>query len=441
MADVLVLYPGPASFRQAQVRAHRPLLAELGVRLILADDYQDDGDREAFDGVIALPPPAEVQAAHGVLARELAGRRIDGVLAQSESALGLGALFAAERGLPGPSPQAALCASSKLFARRALEAAGVPQPRYELARDARDVRRFGDAHGWPVVLKPAASALARLVALVRAPAEAGPAVERLLAALPASHDVRRLAGLGALAKIDLGHDPARSFLVESFERGAALEADGVLSGARAVGFGVTAQIMPAPPLFYFEGYLLPADLSERELALAERTSCDALRALELTDTGYSVELRVEARPDGPRAAVIEVNGRLGWDAGFGDLFAAVRGAQPSFLSLQVALGVPVELAPRAGICAAVAYAVCYEDRVVTRVPSAAELEAVRRAHGVQAGLAVWPGERMHAPPSPEVTPHLGWCLATDPTSSRAAYARARAAVDALCFELAPVRRD
>jgi hypothetical protein len=45
---------------------------------------------------------------------------------------------------------------------------------------------------------------------------------------------------------------------------------------------------------------------------------------------------------------------------------------------------------------------------------------------------------MYAPPHPDVTPHLAYALATDPMSSRAAYERARAAVDRLEFALAPV---
>ena len=47
---------------------------------------------------------------------------------------------------------------------------------------------------------------------------------------------------------------------------------------------------------------------------------------------------------------------------------------------------------------------------------------------------------MHAPPSPDVAPHLAWALATDPSSSRAAYARARSAVLALPVEQTPFKQ-
>ncbi len=433
MHDVLCLYPGPASFRQRQVAAHRPLLDALGVRLILADEHVDAGDRECFHEVVRLPPPHAVREAKRVIDRALAGRRIDAVLAQSESGLGLGAVVARERGLPGLPPEAALRVTSKVLSRETLRAAGVAQPRFAVVSDAAGVRRFADEAGYPVVLKAASSALARLVTLVRGPQDVDAAVARLRAALPHSSDVLRLAELGALAGIDLGHDPTASFLVEAFARGLPVETDGVAAGEDVHVYGVTEQVMPPPPLFYFEGYLLPADLPAADLATAESTSLVALRALGVRDTGWSIEMRLDAG----RAAILEVNGRLGWDEGFGDLFETLCGAQPVFQTLQIALGAPVTVDRRAGVHCAVAYACCYEDRLVGRVPAPAEVAAVGREHGARGGLCVASGARMHAPPHPEATPHLAWMLATDPGSSRAAYARARAAVDALRIELLP----
>jgi len=430
--DVLCLYPGPATFRQKQVTAHRPLLESLGVRLLLADDFDDPGDRACFADVFLLPAPSELEAGKRALDRALRGRTIHGVLAQSESGLCLGSLIAAERGLPCISPAATLGVTSKYVTRTRLAAARVGQPAFELVRTSADVRRFAASHGYPVVLKAVASALARLVTLVRDDTEVEAAVMRVRAGLAESPDVLRLVGFARVSGLDLGHDPFDSFLVESFARGAALETDGVVAKDVIGTFGVTEQIMTRAPLFFFEGYLLPADLPEADLLRVEAASDAALRALDVRDTGFSIEMRF----DGARTSILEVNGRLGWDGGFGDLFACVTGIQPVLQTLQIALGQPVVVERRAHVHAAVAYSACYEDRVVTSIPDPEAIARVERELDVQAGTCVWPGDRMVAPPNPDATPHLAWALARHATSSRAAFELARRALESLPVGLA-----
>jgi len=433
--DVLCIYPGPATFRQQQVATHRPLLEALGVRLLIADDYDDPRDREFFADVFLLPPPSEFEAAKRALDHALRGRTIHGVLAQSESALCLGSLIAAERGLPCLSPAAALGVTSKYVTRTRLEAARVGQPEFALVRTSAEVRRFAHHHGFPVVLKAVASALARLVTLVRDDGEVESAVERMRARLPESPDVQRLAGFARVSGLALGHDPFDSFLVESFARGTPLETDGVVAKDVIGTFGVTEQILTQPPLFFFEGYLLPADLPVADLASVEAASDTALRALDVRDTGFSIEMRF----DGSHTSILEVNGRLGWDEGFGDLFACVTGVQPVLQTLQIALGLPVTVERRADAHAAVAYSACYEDRVVTSIPAPDDVARVERELGVRAGTCVWPGDRLVAPPHPDATPHLAWVLARDAVSSRAAYEIARRGLARLPVEFAPIR--
>jgi biotin carboxylase len=433
MPTVLVLYPGSVSFRQEQVARHRPLLDQLGIRLVLGDDFVQDSDREVFDDVVELPPCDRVVEGWSVLEHWLGSHAVDAVLAQSEPAILLGALAARKAGRPGLDPRAALLCVSKYLCRRELARAGVPQPAFRLARTARDVRDFARDAGFPVVLKATASSLGRLVTLVRSEEELEPAVERLRAALPASTDVLRLSEFAAAAGVDLGYDPRSEFLAEAFCHGDPVETDGVLAGREPMTFGVTEQVLTKPPIFFLEGYLLPADRPAEELREIERVSDAALAALGVADTGYSIEMRVRAGC----ADVIEVNGRLGWDEGFGDLFEVVTGFQPAFLCLQIALGVRPGFARRPDVACALAYQTTYRDGIVRGVPSPEELLAVE-AEGLRAGLAVDADERVFSPPHPDVTPHLAYVLATDPASSRAAYARARAAVDRLRFRIEPL---
>ena len=434
MATVLIIYPGSVHFRQEQMARHRALLAELGIRTVLADDFVQDSDREVFDDVVALPPCDRVVEGWRVLERWLDAHAVDAVLAQSEPAIFLGALAARKIGRPGIGVEAALLCVSKFLCRRELERARVPQPRFRLARDAKDVRAFAADAGYPVVLKATASALGRLVTLVGSAQEVDAAVALVRAGLGDSTDILRLREFGRCTGIDLGYDPANEFLVESFARGAPVETDGIVVGGEPRSFGVTEQILMKPPLFFIEGYLLPADRPQTELDEIERVSDAALAALGVSDTGYSIEMKL----DGGKASVIEVNGRLGWDEGFGDLFEVVTGSQPGFLCLQLALGARPGFERRRDVRCAVAYQSTCVDGVVRRVPSPGELAAIERT-GARAGLAVHLDERTYAPPHPDATPHLAWVLVTDPTSSRAAYARAHEAVERLQFEIEPAQ--
>ncbi len=405
----------------------------MGLRLVLADHRIERTDLDLFDEGIVLPPPSEVDRALAVVLRAARTRRFDALLAQTEDALLLGSLVARELGLPGPSPESAWLSVDKHASRRTLAAAGLCVPAFALARNGSDVRRFAQEHGYPVVLKAPASALSRLVQVVTAPEEAEPAVARMLAGLPRSTDIARLEAFERAGGPAPSCDARREFLVESFARGVPLETDGVLQHGRALTYGVTEQVLSSDPRFYFEGYLFPADLDETAEHRILAASTAALAALGLDATGFSIEFRWHEG----RATIIEVNGRLGWDEGFGNLFAVRTGSQPLLDALQIALGMPVGLPSRTrSPRAALAYRSCYEERVATRLPRRSELER-RAGPNLEFGLCCAEGSRFHAPPDPRAFPHVAFALAKDPSSSRSAYARARAAVDALPIELAP----
>src|SRR5260221_745261 len=270
MVTVLILYPGSVTFRQEQMTRHRPMLRELGISTVLADDFVQDSDREIFDDVVELPPCDRVVEGWRVLERWLEHHAVDAVLAQSEPAILLGALATKKIGRPGITPRSALLCVSKYLCRRELERARVPQPRFDLARDASDVRAFAAEDGYPVVLKATASALGRLVTFVESASEVDGAVERVRAGLQQSTDVLRLAAFAAASGIDLGYDPRLEFLVEAFAPGEPVGTDGIVVGSEHRRFGVTGQVLTKPPFFFVEGYLLPADRPASEIAEIQR---------------------------------------------------------------------------------------------------------------------------------------------------------------------------
>jgi hypothetical protein len=164
---------------------------------------------------------------------------------------------------------------------------------------------------------------------------------------------------------------------------------------------VTDQVLRDGDGFYVEAYLHPAD----EPGRAEAVSLAAVRAHGLRDTGFSVELRGDV--------VIEVNGRLGEDDGFQDLFAAGDRAPPLLRWLR-----GDESDARPTVARALAYANRYEAGVVRRVVSVPG-----------ASVLVAPGDRIASPGTAEYRAHVAYAVADHPTSSRAAYEIARRRLD------------
>jgi hypothetical protein len=435
MKHLLALYPGLAGKRARYLAPHRWKLRLAGVRLILADEGFETGERELFHDTLVLPPPEDVTGSWARLRRYLDGHRVDAILAQSEPSLFLAGLAARHLGLPGPSLTGTLRTTCKGLTRTLLEEAGLPQPRFALARTADDVRRFADAgSGWPVVLKAVASTRQRLVTVVRDPRRVERAVAELRRGLPQAVDVRRLVSYCALEGADAGCDPLRDFLVESFVHGIPLEVEGLVQGGVPHELASLEQMQRTDDSFFIDGYVLPAPRPAAELARLSELSGRALAALGVDHSGYSVEFR--AGDAGP--TLIEVNGRLGWDEGLGELFAAAGCPLPALAAARMALGRRLgDLSPRR--CAALAYHSQLEAGTVHRVPE--RVARFARGHGAQSCVChVAPGDALYTMDHPASRPHLLHAIATDRHSSPRAYSRARAVVQQLGARLVTTSR-
>ncbi|TLW89618.1 5-(carboxyamino)imidazole ribonucleotide synthase [Saccharomonospora piscinae] len=80
-----------------------------------------------------------------------------------------------------PGPEALAFAQNKLLMRERLAALGVPGPAFTAVTATEDVLKFGEAHGWPVVLKAASGGYdGRGVWLADSPGEAAALVPELL---------------------------------------------------------------------------------------------------------------------------------------------------------------------------------------------------------------------------------------------------------------------
>jgi len=418
----MMLYPAYGTVSVHEVCRHAEPIP--GLKLVLADNEPTTSDLDIFDEVWELPPPERLAEAYGLLRRWCEKSPPGGIFMQSERGLLLGSLLARNLGLKGPSLDAAHLCANKYLQRVVLSGAGIGGPQFSLAESAADVRRLAGEYGFPVVLKCVISTMSRLVTLVRHQEDIDAAVARMSAALTTSLDVTRLISFAETAKVDLGCDPRRQFLVESFLEGDMVETDGLLIGNRPFTFGVSEQIQSIDPPFFIEAYLFPADCTDS--SPVELVSDAAIKAIGLGDSGFSIEMRVS----GDAIRIVEVNGRLGWDDGFSDLFQVRTHQERIFQAQQVALGIKPELIRDVSRFAALAYRCCYYDGLVEELPSREEMTKLER-DGIKFGLSTNLGARCLAPPHPEVYPHVAWALATHPASSRAAYEIARRALDEL----------
>ncbi|MFT5151183.1 MAG: hypothetical protein ACI841_001169, partial [Planctomycetota bacterium] len=417
MKRILILYPGLAGKRADYLAPHRWKLWLAGFRLVLADDQVVQEDSKIFEDCLPMPVAEDVTEGWSRLRRYLDTHRIDAILAQSEPSLFLAGLAAEHLGIPGPSLAGSLATTSKWISRSKLAAVGVPQPKFTLTRDAAQALHFAEHEaGWPIVLKAVASTRQRLVTVVRSPKQLQEAVACVKHGIPESLDVKRLVSFCELTSQNLDCDPLKDFLVESFAAGAPFETEGMVQNGKPHSMGIVEQMQPPDDSFFIDGYLLPAEFAADESKLIEDISARALKALGVDSTGYSIEFR--RTETGP--VVIEVNGRLGWDEGLGELFAAAGTTLPAISAAKLALGRKLgDLRPKRS--AAVAYHSQLEAgivREVSRIP-----RKPRGVHSYQ--IHVEAGELLKPIGDPDSRPHLVHVLATDRASSHKAYATAR----------------
>jgi hypothetical protein len=234
-----------------------------------------------------------------------------------------------------------------------------------------------------------------------------------------------------VSKVDLACDPRKQFLVESFLSGDLVETDGLAIDGRPFTFGVTEQIQSVDPPFFIEAYLLPAECAPEKPI--EAVSDAIIKAIELRNTGFSIEMRV----CGDQICLVEVNGRLGWDEGMSEMFAVRTHQERILQTAQLALGIEPERVCDKSRFAALAFRPCYYDGIVEDLPARHELDRLENADlRIEVGTHI--GARFYAPPHPEAFPHVAWALATHPTSSHAAYEIAHEAVDGLKVTIRPI---
>lgn len=268
------------------------------------------------------------------IALAAAASPIRGLIPTDEATAVIAARAAARLGLPHNPIAAAQLAGDKLAFRRAVAAAGLPQPAFRevsLAPGAldRDAQRAGDELGFPVVVKPLALSASRGV--MRAD-DAG----QLAACLA------RLARL--LSRPEIASDRA---IVEAFVPGPEMAFEGLLSAGALATLAVFDKPEPLDGPFFAETIYVTPPLGapgEVDVAAIARAVAAAAAAIGLCEGPVHAELRL-GWGEGP--VVIELAARsIGGLCGRALAFSS--GLSLEEVILLHAAGEPVEAHLRAG---------------------------------------------------------------------------------------------
>lgn len=279
---------------------------ELGLEVVLVAAVPPE-DSGLYDVHLAADAMDEAAVLAAVRAHLAAGGRVDAVATFHEGSLHVAARICAELGLPGNSTEAVRAMRDKYVTGSRLAAAGVPTPITRVATTFDEALAAAAEIGFPLVLKPQASASSQGVTKVADEGELKAAFDNITALY--EPDVFRDGAYTVpnVARI-YAYPEARGVLIQEYLVGDEFAVDLVYGGGEYRPLAIHDKPYPfAEPHFIEGAYATPSLLPEDRRRLVEATAVAALKALGATVGGAHVELRLTAA--GPK--VIEVNGRLG----------------------------------------------------------------------------------------------------------------------------------
>lgn len=217
--------------------------------------------------------------------RELAARhgRPCAVVALKEDDLIVAAQLATGFNCATRSPAELQPFRDKLAMWRAVRRAGIPAPPVAVPSDAAGVARFGDAHGWPVVIKPRVGS--------------------------ASEGVAVLGGPGELEQVP--EDLSERYLVQAHVTDPIHHVDGVFDGTR-LGPCRSSRYLSSCLDFRSGTPLASVEVDDPKLNRElEAFTLKVLRALTGSPAPFHLEVFVGRPGTGPRIRFLEIGARVG----------------------------------------------------------------------------------------------------------------------------------
>jgi biotin carboxylase len=285
---LLLLLPTTTYRTEAFVEA----ATRLGVELVCASERPSTFQELTPDTLVTLDFADPLGSAE-TIARFARTRPIDAVVPVDDPTTVVAAAISQRLGLKANSLPAVSAARDKHAMRRSLAAAGVPVPRFWLARLADDPVDAAGRVEYPCVLKPLVLSASRGVI------RANDATEFVAA-------FRRIRAILERPDAAPPDEARRALLVEAFVPGREVALEGLLVGGTLHVLAIFDKPDPLDGPFFEETiYVTPSRLPEREQDRIATVTREACAALGLTEGPIHAELRVNDR--GP--FVLEVAAR------------------------------------------------------------------------------------------------------------------------------------
>jgi biotin carboxylase len=382
VARLLLLLP-TASYRAADFLA---AARALGAEVVVASDRRlvSMGDSQL---TLDLSRPEAAAEAIAALAEE---RPLDAVVAVDDQGVRVAALAAERLGLSGNPVEAAAATRDKAAMRRALAAAGVPQPEHRTVGPSDDPAALAADVGLPCVVKPLSLSASRGVIRADDPEAAAAAAARVRAILA-----------------EAGEDPEGPLLIERYVPGGEVAVEGLLRAGSLEPLAVFDKPDPLEgPYFEETIFTTPSRLPVEIVAAVTRTTADACAALGLREGPVHAELRIDDEHVWMlELAARSVGGLCSRSLRFG------IGVSLEELILRHALGLPLDDLRREAAASGVMMLPIPKAGVLREVRGQAEARAVPGVTGLEISIAR--GKAVRA--LPEADRYLGFLFARGET--------------------------
>jgi biotin carboxylase len=372
--------------------------ARLGVEVVVGTDrcHRIEDAFGPSEGLLSLDY-RKPEAAAEEIGREAAAREIAGIVPVDDGTAVIAALAAERLGLPRNPPAAARRTANKLSQRQALQAAGVPVPRFQAFPLAGGPDGPAAGVGYPCVLKPLGLSASRGVIRADDPSSFREAWMRIVAILASARSERKARE----------EEAGRQLLVEDFVPGPEVALEGLLRGGHLEVLALFDKPDPLDGPFFEETlYVTPSRHPAAAQADVERVIGAAAEALGLREGPVHAEARLG--PSGP--VVLEVAART-----IGGLCArALRfgtGASLEELVVAHAMGMPLASVRRESQASGVMMLPIPRRGVLHGVTGTA---AAREVAGIQDVVITVPVGR-EVVPLPEGDAYLGFLFARGKT--------------------------
>jgi len=238
-------------------------------------------------------------------------------------------------GLPSNAPATALIATNKYEMRKAFREAGVPTPAFYKVGPEEEIGMLYGMH-LPIIVKPTDRSGSRGI-----------------------YKLDSFDTLKDAIKASAGESFENKAIVEEFMDGEEFSCECISANGEHHMLAITKKFTTGAPHFIETGHLEPADLSVERTAAIKHTVFMALDALGVTCGASHSEFKLTN--DG-QVRIIEIGARMGGDCIGSDLVYLSTGMDFVKMTLQAALGQPLDLTPhRTPMFAAIKFIFCSAD--------------------------------------------------------------------------------